>query len=113
MARRARQPSTKGSSQRSQRAPTSTDTPAASTSPTRGARPARGARRSRATAEPPLVQWEEADPQVQVFDWRGRANEWGLRPVGAEDEPVDGDAPLDGDDDSDGDRDRDGDGHDR
>jgi len=34
------------------------------------------------TAEAPaLVQWEEQDPQVHVFDWRRRANDWGLKPV--------------------------------
>src|SRR6185369_12967617 len=32
------------------------------------------------TAEAPaLVQWEEQDPQVPVFDWRQRANDWGVK----------------------------------
>jgi RNA polymerase sigma factor (sigma-70 family) len=31
------------------------------------------------------VQWEEQDPQVHVFDWRRRANDWGLKPVGSDD----------------------------
>jgi RNA polymerase primary sigma factor len=44
---------------------------------------ARRRRRSEATDEAPLVQWEENDPQVHVFDWRKRAHDWGLTPVGS------------------------------
>jgi RNA polymerase primary sigma factor len=48
---------------------------------------ARRRRRSQAgaeaTDEAPLVHWEENDPQVHVFDWRKRAHDWGLTPVGS------------------------------
>src|SRR5690349_19093761 len=44
---------------------------------------ARRTRRPRTTRtdEPPLVQWEQNEPQVHVVDWRKRANDWGLRSV--------------------------------
>jgi len=51
---------------------------------------ARRTRRPRTTAaEPPLVQWEENDPQVRVIDWRTRADAWGLRSVDGEDDEPD------------------------
>ncbi len=39
-------------------------------------------RRSTVQVETPLVDWVEAQPQVNVLDWRRRANSWGLGPLG-------------------------------
>src|SRR5438270_4313551 len=42
--------------------------------------------------EPPLVEWEEPGPQLDVLDWRRRATAWGLADVADDrdvaDEPV-------------------------
>ena len=44
--------------------------------------------------EPPLVEWEEPGPQLDVLDWRRRATAWGLADVDGDrdrdvaDEPV-------------------------
>src|SRR5579872_1331557 len=48
--------------------------------------PTRRRARRLAPAEPvrPLIDWDDAPPQLRVLDWRHRAGEWGL--------PVDGDA---------------------
>src|SRR5436853_7228443 len=31
-----------------------------------------------------LVNWEETPPQIHVLDWRRRATDWGLVPVGSQ-----------------------------
>src|SRR5437764_13884069 len=45
-----------------------------------------------AAAEPPLVEWEEPGPQLDVLDWRRRATAWGLADVAGDrdvaEEPV-------------------------
>ena len=35
----------------------------------------------------PLVSWEDTPPQLNVLDWRQRANQWSLVPIGS-DEPA-------------------------
>src|SRR5437016_5306901 len=37
-----------------------------------------------AVPEPPLVEWDEPGPQLDVLDWRRRAGDWGLTAIDGE-----------------------------